>query len=43
MTPIQFEQLYERDWEELRTVLAQIRNLRPGTSRIPVQGERVAS
>ena len=43
MTPIQFERQYERDWDELHTLLAQIRNPHSGKRRIPVQGERVAS
>ena len=43
MTPIQFEQLYERDWEELQQLLAQIHNRRPGKAPLPVHGERVAA
>ena len=43
MTPIQFERLYERDWEELRSLLAQIRNPHGGRQRQPVHGERVAA
>src|SRR5215831_13749964 len=43
MTPLQFEQLYERDWEELQTLLAQIHNRRYGKEPVLVQGERVAS
>ncbi len=43
MTPIQFQQLYERDWEELRALLAQIRRGKGGKARAAVQGERVAS
>ncbi len=43
MTPLQFEQLYERDWDELRKLLAQIRDRQYGSERSPVQGERVAS
>jgi uncharacterized membrane protein SpoIIM required for sporulation len=43
MTPIQFEQLYERDWEELAALLARIHGGRGGKSRTAVPGERVAS
>ncbi len=43
MTPIQFEQLYEHDWEELQQLLAQIHGRRYGKEQLPVNGERVAS
>jgi uncharacterized membrane protein SpoIIM required for sporulation len=45
MTPIQFQQLYEAEWEELRTLLAQIRSpwASPRKARVPVAGDRVAS
>ncbi len=43
MTPIQFERLYERDWEELGKLLAQIRTRQTGRGRVPVHGERIAS
>jgi uncharacterized membrane protein SpoIIM required for sporulation len=43
MTPIQFEQLYERDWEELRGMLAQIRGSNQGKPRVLIRGERIAS
>jgi uncharacterized membrane protein SpoIIM required for sporulation len=43
MTPLQFEQLYERDWEELQQLLAQMRGRRYGKEQLTVQGERVAA
>jgi len=42
MTPIQFEQLYGRDWEELHSLLAQLRGTARGGPRRPVEPERVA-
>lgn len=41
MTPLQFENLYKDDWDELEQLLAVIRGSRKETN--PVQGERVAS
>jgi uncharacterized membrane protein SpoIIM required for sporulation len=43
MTPIQFEQLYERDWQELQELLAQLHGRRYGKEPLAVQGERVAA
>jgi uncharacterized membrane protein SpoIIM required for sporulation len=43
MTPIQFEQLYERDWDELREMLGQLRGTNRGKPRVLIQGERIAS
>jgi len=43
MTPIQFEQLYERDWEELQELLAQMHGRRYGKKPLSVNGERVAA
>ena len=43
MTPIQFEQLYERDWDELRAMLGQLRGSQQGKPRVLIQGERIAS
>jgi uncharacterized membrane protein SpoIIM required for sporulation len=43
MTPIQFEQLYEHDWEELQQLLAQMHGRRYGQERLTVHGERVAA
>lgn len=43
MTPIQFEQLYEHDWQELQELLAQMHGRRYGKERLTVHGERVAA
>ncbi len=43
MTPLQFEQLYERDWEELQQLLAQMRGRRTGKEPLQIHGDRVAS
>lgn len=43
MTPIQFEQLYERDWDELQKLLVQIRGEQYSKERIAVRGEVLAS
>jgi len=43
MTPIQFEQLYERDWEELQQLLAQLHGRRHAKEQLQIHGERVAS
>jgi len=43
MTPIQFEQLYERDWEELQELLAQLHGRRHAKEQLQIHGERVAS
>jgi uncharacterized membrane protein SpoIIM required for sporulation len=42
MTPLQFEQLYERDWEELQQLLAQMRGRRYGKEQLQIHGDRVA-
>jgi uncharacterized membrane protein SpoIIM required for sporulation len=42
MTPIQFEQLYERDWQELQELLAQMHGRRYAKEPLAVHGERVA-
>jgi uncharacterized membrane protein SpoIIM required for sporulation len=44
MTPLQFEQLYQPEWDELQTLLARLRNLR-GTqaASAPIAGEHVAA
>jgi uncharacterized membrane protein SpoIIM required for sporulation len=41
MTPLQFEQLYQGEWQELEDALAQLRR-RFGRSRAPLAGERIA-
>ena len=43
MTPIQFEQLYERDWDELRTLVDRVSLRTWRKSAQPIEGERVAS
>src|SRR5690606_1796388 len=40
MTPLQFENLYSADWQELENLLAQVRG---GTKAKQIQGERVAA
>src|SRR5690348_10402047 len=42
MTPLQFEQLYERDWEELQQLLAQMHGRRYGKEQLRIHGDRVA-
>lgn len=41
MTPLQFEELYRSDWEELENLLAGVRGSRK--AREPIPGERVAA
>ena len=43
MTPIQFEQLYESDWEELRTLLGRMDFRGWRKPQQPLQGERLAA
>jgi uncharacterized membrane protein SpoIIM required for sporulation len=43
MTPHHFEQLYQAEWDELRALLARIRNEKTGKNAEPVHGERVAA
>jgi uncharacterized membrane protein SpoIIM required for sporulation len=43
MTPLHFEQLYQAEWDELRALLARIRNEKTGKNAEPVHGERVAA
>ena len=43
MTPIQFEELYGRDWDELQKLLAQIRGDRYIRERAQIHGEVIAS
>jgi uncharacterized membrane protein SpoIIM required for sporulation len=43
VTPIQFEQLYERDWDELQKLLAQLRGEQYTRHRVRIQGEALAS
>lgn len=43
MTPIQFEELYARDWDELQKLLAQLRGEQFTRERLRIQGEVVAS
>jgi uncharacterized membrane protein SpoIIM required for sporulation len=41
MTPLQFEAQYKKEWDELQSLLTQLREVRKGSERIA--GERVAS
>lgn len=43
MTPIQFEELYGRDWDELQKLLAQLRGEQFNKEPVRIQGEVVAS
>ena len=43
MTPLQFEQLYERDWDELQKLISQLRGERYTAVRVRIQGEVIAS
>jgi len=43
MSPLQFEQLYQNDWNELDALLAQLQGRRrKGETKQPISGERVA-
>ncbi len=44
MTPLQFEQLYQPEWDELDHALAALRNYKPWSKRAdkPLSGERIA-